>query len=149
MSDANLTQSEADGLLAMEKHRADQEQRPFPGLGQVVQIPLLSADRREAFVLDLSRGRVDLAKVTYQNRAQKMVVLVRLDLAGSPHRNPDGEEVPCPHLHVYREGWGDKWAYPPEAVRFPDLSDEWAALDAFMSYCNITKMPLIERTLFA
>jgi hypothetical protein len=37
---------------------------------------------------------------------------MRLDLDGPPHRNPDDEEIPWPHLHVYREGYGDKWASP-------------------------------------
>jgi hypothetical protein len=37
-----------------------------------------------------------------------MVVLVRLDLGGAPHRNPFDEEIGVPHLHLYREGFGDK-----------------------------------------
>lgn len=77
-----------------------------------------------------------------------VVVLVRLDLGGAPHRNPDDEEVPVPHLHVYREGYGDKWAVPVPVSAFRDLSDIMIALDDFLRFCNITLPPRIERGLF-
>lgn len=105
-------------------------------------------DRREQFLLDLSRGRIDLRKVKTQTRARQIVVLVRLDLGGAPHRNPDGEEIPVPHLHVYREGYGDKWAVPVPAYRFGNLADVWQTLSDFMGYCNITQPPRIQRGLF-
>jgi hypothetical protein len=55
----------------MEKQRADEEVRMFPRAGEHIAIPLLSSDKREEFILDVSRGRIKLAKVTYQNRARK------------------------------------------------------------------------------
>jgi len=148
MADINLTQSEADALIALEKHRADDRQWDYPDLGGSIAVPLVSADRREEFVLDVSRGRIDLAKGTYQNRGRQVVVLVRLDFGGAPHRNPDGEEIGSPHLHLYREGYGDKWAYPVPVDRFPNLADPWRALSDFMQYCNIVEPPAIHRGLF-
>ena len=109
MAETNLTQDEADALLTMEKHRVNEDICDFPSDGESVILSLQSPDRREQFLLDLSRGRIDLRKVKMQTRARQIVVLVRLDLGGAPHRNPDGEEIPVPHLHVYREGYGDKW----------------------------------------
>jgi hypothetical protein len=38
---------------------------------------------------------------------------MRLDLDGPPHRNPDDQEIPCPHLHIYRAGYGDSGPSPP------------------------------------
>lgn len=148
MADVDLTQAEADAMIAMEKHRASEEQYHFPMGGESVSIPLQSPDRREQFLLDVSRGRIDMAKVKMQNRARQVIVLVRLDLAGAPHRNPDGEEIPCPHLHVYREGFADKWAAPLPQDRFPTPADVWATFGHFMDYCNVTKPPQIERGLF-
>jgi len=148
MADMNLTQVEADALIAMEKHRANEEQHQFPMGGQGLILPLQSSDKREPFLLDISRGRIDLAKVKMQNRARQVVVLVRLDLAGGHHRNPDGEEIPCPHLHRYREGYGDKWAVPVPEECFTSVADVWATLGDFMAYCNITQPPHIERGLF-
>ena len=64
----NLTQAEADALLAMEKHRSDDTKWSYPDFGGHVTIPLVSIDRRESFLLDLRRGRIDLGKGIYQNR---------------------------------------------------------------------------------
>lgn len=148
MAETNLTQAEADALIAMEKHRVDEEHHLFPSGGQGLTVQLQSPDNRELFLLDLSRGRIDLAKVKLQNRARQVVVLVRIDLAGGPHRNPDDEEIPCPHLHVYREGFGDKWAISLTADRFPTPADVWATYGHFLDFCNISQPPHIERGLF-
>ncbi len=148
MTNVNLTQAEADALIAMEKHRSNEERSDFPMAGESVELPLQSADRREQFLLDLSRGRIDLKKVKFQNRGRQVVVLARLDLGGAPHRNPDGEEIPVPHLHLYREGYGDKWAVPVPADSFGNLGDLWATLGDFMRFCNITQPPHIEGGLF-
>jgi hypothetical protein len=148
MADLNLTQAEADALIAMEKHRVNEDRSDFPMGGQSLALPLQSPDKREHFLLDVSRGRIDLLKVTMQNRARQVVVLVRLDLGGAPHRNPDDKEIRVPHLHVYREGYGDKWAVAVPADRFTATADLWATLNDFMRFCNITQPPHIELGLF-
>ncbi len=99
-------------------------------------------------MLDINRGRINLDKVTYQNRARQVFPLVRLDLNGPPHRNPDGEEVACPHLHLYQEGFMDKWAFPVPTRSFRSLADLWQTLRDFMRYCNIVESPNIQRGLF-
>ncbi len=67
-----------------------------------MRVPLLSLDGATHFWLDMSRGRIRLEQATLQNRVHSTVVLVRLDIAGPPHTNPDGTEVGCPHLHTYQ-----------------------------------------------
>lgn len=148
MAEINLTQAEADTLIAMEKHRVNEDRRDFPTVGESVVVSLQSPDRREQFLLDLSRARIDLLKVKMQTRGRQIVVLVRLDLGGAPHRNPDDEEIPVPHLHVYREGYGDKWASPVPADRFRNTNDVWTTLEDFFQYCNVTHRPHIDRGLF-
>jgi MoaA/NifB/PqqE/SkfB family radical SAM enzyme len=148
MADLNLTQAEADTLIAIEKHRTDDDRYDFP-LGGSLSLLLQSPDKREHFMLDISRSRIDLLKGKYQNRARQVVVLVRLDFGGSLHRNPDGVEIPCPHLHIYREGFGDKWAISPPADKFHNVSNLWQGLEDFMRYCNITQPPFIERGMFS
>lgn len=149
MTDSKLTQAEADTLMKMEKHRSDDRQWDYPDLGRYVAIPLISANRRESFIVDLRRGRINVAKGTYQTRARQIVILARLDFGGAPHRNPDGKEIGSPHLHLYREGFGDKWAFPVPSEHFSDLHDPWKMIDDFMRYCNITKPPKIRGGLFA
>jgi len=146
--DINLTQAEGDALLAMEKHRTDERRWAFPGTGGRIEVPLLSVDKREAFLLDVSRGRIDLLRTKYQNRARQVIILARLDVSGPPHRNPDGEEIDCPHLHLYREGYADKWAVPVPLDAFPNSADSWLLLGDFLRFCNITVAPYIDPDLF-
>lgn len=148
MPDAHLTQAEANELLAMEKRRANDDPSDYPPLGGRLTLPLTSLDRHEEFLLDISRGKISLSKVTYQNRARTVVILARLDLNGARHCNPDGEELATPHLHLYREGYGDKWAFPVPAEFFPSLQDIWKALQDFMRYCHIVEPPHIGKGLF-
>ena len=148
MADMHLTQAEADALIAMEKVRVNEDRSDFPMSGQSLVLALQSADKREQFMLDLRHGRIDLRKVKMQTRGRQVVVLVRLDLGGAPHRNPDDVEIPAPHLHIYREGFGDKWAVAVPAERFRNVDDVWATLQDFLSFCNISQPPHIERGLF-
>lgn len=149
MADINLTQDEADTLMAMEKRAVDQQEWLFPGPADRIIVPLTSTDKRENFILDVTRYQIKLTKATFQNRARVAIILYRLDIDGAPHRNPDGQEIPCPHLHIYREGFGDKWAIPAPVAKFPDTSDLFGTLDEFMQHCNITEPPKIQRGLFS
>ncbi len=144
---ADLTQDEADSLIAMRKVRENDDQHIYPILQRTLVVPLISEDRRESFSLDLHAGKIKLSKATIQNRARQVIVLVRLDLDGAPHRNPDGEEIPCPHLHIYRVGFADKWAIPSPTDRFSNLTDRWQTLIDFMDYCTIVDPPKFQRGL--
>jgi hypothetical protein len=62
VAETNLTQEEANILIAMEKHRANEDRSDLPMRGQSLTVPLLSADKREQFLLDLSRARIDLQR---------------------------------------------------------------------------------------
>ena len=148
MSKTDLTQEEADSLILMEKHRIDDQIWVYSGLGCSLSIPLISVDRREEFSLDMSLGRINLVKKTYQNRARKSIALARLDYGGPAHLNPDGIEVPCPHLHIYREDYGDKWAFSLPMDGFINMNDPQILLDEFIVFCHITQPPIIEGDLF-
>jgi len=148
MAEIDLPQAEADSLIAMEKHRVNEDILSFPGPDERLAIPLQSLDRREAFMLDVTRSSVKLTKANFQNRARQVVILLRLDIDGAPHRNPDGAEIGCPHLHIYREGFGDKWAYPAPPELLPASGLLFDALTLFMARCNITSAPNIQEGLF-
>lgn len=150
MISLELTQEEADRLFALEKHAVSDIAQPFPVLqGGKFEAKLLSDDKKEDFLLDVYRGRINLKKITYQNRARKVTVLIRLDLSGSPHQNPDGEIVECPHVHYYKQGYGDKWASAIPTDIFKATDDIFATLDEFMDYCSIKTKPNIPASLFA
>ena len=109
--------------------------------------PSRPADKRESFVLDVTRSQIKLTKATYQNRARQTVILMRLDLDGPPHRNPDGQEIACPHVHIYKEGFADKWAVPAPSSIYSNPSDVAASFDAFLMHCNVTLPPIMQMRL--
>ncbi len=143
-----LTQAEADALMVMPKKPSTEETYAFPNPGDRLQIALESLDKAEDFLLDVTRSRIDFAKVTYQNRAHVIIVLMRLDLNGPPHRNPDDSVIACPHLHLYREGYGDKWAFSVPPDRYSNLSNMVQTLSDFLTHCNVTDQPPIQTAIF-
>lgn len=113
----------------MDERRTDDTARRFPARGGALILPLIPAGRREQFSPDLRRGRT------------------RIDLGSRPHRNPDGEKNGSPHLHLYREGFGDKWAYPLPSDS-SDPSDSWQTPEEFLRFCDTAVVPKIQRGVF-
>jgi hypothetical protein len=157
-----LTQSEADALIALEKKRTSNDRYNFPPNREILTIPIVSIDERESFLLDINRkGSIKLTRCTYQERYRGIIILVRLDIDGPPHTNPEvdivplsylspynGQTIKCPHLHLYVEGYMDKWAIPAPDNEFPNTKDLYKTLEDFFRYCNITDPPIIQRGLF-
>ena len=132
----------ADALFQQKKKPKEMISYGFPYFGGKVEVPLVSLDEREQFILDITRKGVDLRKFSYQNRARKVIVLARLDINGRAHRNPDGNKIGCPHLHLYREGFNDKWAFPVPGEHFTNFDDPWIILEEFQKFCNVVKSPV-------
>jgi len=147
MTEDILSQGDAEALLRIDKIRITDDPLNFPDFGGSIQVPLKSRDHRETFSLDINRKRISL-KTGYQTRGRQVVVLARLDFA-APHRNPDGTEVGVPHLHLYREGYGDKWAIAVPDGLLKNSEDTWQVLQDFMTYCGIVEKPNFARGLFS
>ena len=139
----NIPQAEAERLFAMQKVCVDNKRYRYPLAGGRLNVHLKSPDKREDFMLDITRSKIVVAKGSLQNRARQTIILARLDFGGQPHRNPDGEEISSPHLHLYREGYGDKWAFPIDSKAFPNINSVPGALRDFARYCNIHPAPEI------
>lgn len=142
MSDVLITQSEADALIKMEKIRVDHRSYQFPQIRGKLIIPLLSRDGRNKFILDMNISQLTV-KATYQNRSRVTIILVRLDLTSGKHTNPDGQVINGAHLHLYKEGFADKWAFPVPS-HFSSLGNFLLTLDEFMDYCHIVEPPIIQ-----
>jgi hypothetical protein len=131
-----LTQIEADNLIAMPKRIECPTSVGLPIAGELKIFSLVSVDGRESFLLDIRRSRIKMTKCTYQNRYRKDVPLLRLDINCAPHTNPDGNTIDSPHLHIYREGFEDKWAYSlPDA--FSQEMNLVTKLVEFLDFCNV------------
>ncbi len=142
-----LTQSEADELITLPKKAATNQVHFFPNPGNHLSIPLSSQDDKEKFLIDVNRGRIKLTQCTYQERYRVDIVLIRLDIDGRPHTNPDGKELPCPHLHLYREGFDVKWAIPAPVDKFGNIKDLFKTTIDFLKYCNVINPPKIQTVL--
>ncbi len=143
-----LTQAEVDRLLSLVKVLVDRGPIDFPQAGTTKQLEVKSKDGREAFIIDVNRkGKIKVSKCTYQERYQNIEILLRLDIDGPPHENPDGTEMPCPHLHIYREGFADKWAHPLPRGEFTDTSDLVKTLKEFLRYCKVQDIPDVQRVI--
>lgn len=143
-----MDQEEADHLLNLEKIRVDDRHWRIPLDGRGLVIQLASTTESENFILDLSKNKINLKRGKIQNRARSTIILARIDFGGAPHCNPDGNHIPCPHIHLYREGFDDKWAFPIQSYPFYNIDDYWNTLDDFMRFCKIIKPPIFDRTLF-
>lgn len=132
-----LTQSEANYLLQLLKRLVNTQTFDFPQSGDYKTLEVVSAENKEHFILDVSRkGKIRKTKCTYQKRYRKEDILLRLCVDGRPHTNPDGETIECPHLHIYKEGHADRWAY-----RLPDgftaTDNLISRLFEFLEYCKV------------
>jgi hypothetical protein len=94
-------------------------------------------------------------RITYHQRIFTSITLLRLDIDTKPHQNPDGKKISGTHLHVYRHGFGDGWAYE---LTDPALCEIWPEFDfsvftqgdlvnkfyAFANLCNFTNRVMFE-----
>ena len=150
----SLTQDEANRLLKLEKAFTSGEVIEFQMSSAFQQThDLHSRDRREQFLLDVERGGRTRARLKFQTRARRTIVLARIDIGGKAHRNLDhyphrpGERFTGVHIHLYREGFGDRVAYLPEDLsefRVPGIPHDLDWLGAFFDYCPIIDRPDIQ-----
>lgn len=145
-----LTQSDADSLIAMPKRYVGPSAILLPpGASDPYDVTddLGLPVPEEWFILDLGRGKRRTIKLKFQTRARKVVILLRLDLNGAPHTNPDGEVVEGSHLHRFREGFGDRWAQPIDPAQFSDPSDPTTSVREFCRLCRIAGPPTVQDVL--
>ncbi|NGP59866.1 hypothetical protein FLT15_16290 [Paenibacillus thiaminolyticus] len=138
-----LSQLEADRLIELVKSLVKNQQILLPSPGNKMQLDAQS-HKNEKFIIDIRRGRVKISKASFQTRYKNSIPLIRLDVDGPDHPNPDGEIIPCPHIHIYREGAELKWAYPLKIEGnkdFSDLRDLTQVLIDFLHYNNIDNIP--------
>lgn len=133
-----LTQAEVDSLLNMLKKLKNEGSFEFPCFGVCKQLELDGIGNKEKFIIDINRkGRIKISKCTFTERYRKDEILLRLDIDGPPHTNPDGVEIFSNHLHIYKEGFEDRYAIPIPNTIFTDSTDLVKTLIEFLQYCKV------------
>lgn len=114
-----LTNEELRNLISSLKRISHSiEEIWLPDTGKKSSLALKSS--LTTFTVDLNRAGRRSPKCTFQLREDinRDVKLIRLDIAGPHHTNPNGdfpyagETIPCPHIHIADELYGDSIAYP-------------------------------------
>lgn len=149
-----LSQIEADTLLYQEKKFSEDTPIGFSKSQSMdFERILFSTDRREQFFLTIERGRRKRARLKYQTRARKIIILARIDINGSSHLNPPNsshrpnERLTCPHIHLYQEGFDDRIAFYPQEIKKFSISnpqDDITWLTDFLRFCGVHEIPNIQ-----
>lgn len=135
-----LSQAAADNLARIAKQITSAKVLFVPASGDHAAWEASTADREE-FHLHMRRGRKVTTQVTLQERYETNEILLRLDMDGPTHANPDGTLVPTPHLHIYQEGYDDKWAYSIPSDLDISKGDPVQILINFLRYCGVMPIP--------
>lgn len=159
MNKSPLTDNESLELIREEK-QFKENRFEFPKQGDSQTLEAEGLVSHSEYLMDINRKLCTLSRITYQNRVQKSIILLRLDIDTKPHTNPDGVTISGTHLHVYREGYLDAWAYELDNPNLQNINSSFNLEDltcedmerrfeAFSRLCNFTSYPIAICDLFS
>jgi hypothetical protein len=142
-----LTQIEFDHIMSLQKQFEDSITPLILGPGPIRWTRILvSTETKEEFIMDYRKGHISISKFTINHRFRNSVNLLRYDHTGR-HTNPDGVTLDGPHIHLYREGFDDKFAVPATEMGI-NISDEIQLIfRKVLQICNIQNSPAINLNL--
>ncbi len=142
-----MTQAEAQGLIQVLKRLLQEGTIFLPQMGSSSQFDLCSVfSEKDRFTIIFNRKtQIKMNKYTLLLRYGKDKGLLRIDVGGSDHTNPDGATVPCPHIHIQQKDTGawDAWAAEIPAV-FGNVEDRVETFLAFLQYCNVQNIASVD-----
>jgi hypothetical protein len=106
-----------------------------------------SITTKEIFLLDFYRGSIELSKYTINKRYRQTIIMLRYDNGGR-HTNPGGVLFEGPHVHLYKEGYNDKFAFPVSEVSVTSTDTMEQVFKKIMHFCNVKQVPTIEVPMF-
>lgn len=92
------------------------------------------------FKLSIYRGNIEPERFSLNLRFNDTnECLVRLDIRGGKHLNPDGSIAPESHLHIYNKDYNPRcsYAYPINLDDFPNTKNLYYTTESFLAYTNI------------
>lgn len=136
-----LTQSEAERLLHMVK-KSLISQINFPGSGDSTDFEVVGENKRDLFIIDIYKGKINKNKFNIGARIKKNnIILLELHIgATNRHLNPSGTIVTGSHWHIYSEKYGIKEAFPAEDINSLDFVEKTML---FFEKFNLVEKPII------
>lgn len=107
---------------------------------------ITSTDKKEKFLLDYKKWNIS-CKYTYNKRWRNDMVLFRYDI-WVPHTNPDWVRLNWPHIHIFKEWFSMKYAYPASDFWILDTDTIENVLLKIFKQRNIVNTPTIKISLF-
>lgn len=142
-----MTQAEAQDLIRVLKRIMQQGSVILPDMGFTAKFELRSVfSEKDRFTVIVNRSsKIREDKYTLMLRYGKDKGLLRIDVGGAAHTNPDGTVIPCPHMHIQQNDTGawDAWATEIPAV-FGNVEDRIETFRVFLQYCNVNNIASIE-----
>lgn len=95
------------------------------------------------YFLTIKRGNIERDRfsisIIFEDTHQ---TLVRIDVNGGEHENPDGTVAPKSHIHIYNNLFDkkDKFAYEINLADFPDIYNVYSAYISFLDYNNVKEL---------
>lgn len=123
----------------------------FPDPGGRGMMNAKSKTTQHEFVFNITRGRHNPKQCSYLIRTVENDLLFRIDLEGPAHPNPNNEDVPCPHMHIYLHNGTsspENWAFPLHEKIPVNADDLVEVLQKFLEYNNVEETPTIVTRLY-
>lgn len=143
----HMTRAEAQGLIQVLKKILQQGRLTLPQSGSQARFELCSvfSDKDRFTVVANRSSRIRKDRYTLILLYGKDKGILRIDIGGPNHTNPDGTVVPCPHIHIQKKDSGkwDAWAMDIPAV-FGNVEDRIETFKVFLQYCNVNNIASIE-----
>lgn len=141
---SSLTDSEARFLLEIEKI-VTENSIDIPIDGDKCGLNLERHDNNDnVLIIHIVSSSKNKEKYTFNVVYNKCITILRIDIGGSlVHINPDGTEIPVPHMHIYRDGFDDTFAIPlPDS--FSDVDNIAKVLYDLFAYSNVINRDNVE-----
>lgn len=91
------------------------------------------------YLLTIKRGNIEKDRFSISIILDTYHTLVRIDINGGTHDNPDGTIAPKSHIHIYNDKYDkkDRFAYEINLKDFPDIYNLYNVYMSFLEYNNI------------
>ncbi len=137
-----MTKESAQELIHMIKEIVETGIYKLPQIGSQNRIPLQSVlSKRDKFDVIVNRvARINPLKYTLVLNYPEEGLL-RIDVNGPDHVNPDGSKIPCPHIHLRMKDTGkwDEWAIDLPAI-FGNTENIAVTVRDFLQYCQVNNI---------
>lgn len=139
----NLNQELISYLIDIDKFFEDEDIQPIAS-GQKDSFSLYSSDGRCFFTLDMNRSGIIESKTMLQTRYSRTNDwIIRLELNGPPHTNPDGSQTERDHIHILREKDGKRinMGYNIDtfhSLLFKNTNNITRIFEEFCEFSNVT-----------